>query len=63
MKKKKTPWLKYTTRIMQKKMSYFRRFWVKELRHSEATLDQKGFYLCRSTRPQPSLVVAASKIE
>ena len=35
---------------MKTKMADFRRFWVKEPRHSEKHFRQKGVYLYRGTR-------------
>ena len=47
----KTPWPRYTTRIMRKQMAlYFRRFWVKEPHHSKTISDEKC-YLYRSMHP------------
>ena len=47
---------------MQKEMSYFRRFGVKEFRRSENISDEKC-YLYRSTRLHPYFVWSSSAIE
>ena len=44
----------------EKKIAYFRRFWVKESRHSENISDEKC-YLYRSMRPHCNALITINR--